>query len=192
MTAPGRLKLDFLSCGPLGPMPTTNVILPTSNGEDCHASGSFVYQEAVIGSEEPLRALVAPERFGAYLRFLMDEARTYVTESHRHATYVIKALKRILALMSAFGDHARVDTIRKTLNRPEIESVVTQVRLQELDAMRTALPDVVPSRFERQIDNLRDSASTVTSQDVQEALALARELAASLIEETEDEFAEYA
>nr|GFD52715.1 hypothetical protein [Tanacetum cinerariifolium] len=82
-------------------MPTTSVILPTSDGEDGKANESFAYQEAVIGTERPLRALVAPRRFGEYLRFLQDNARYYVGLSDNHPPLAIKALKRILALMSA-------------------------------------------------------------------------------------------
>lgn len=190
--APARLKLDFMSSGALGPMPTTNVILPTSDGEDGQAESSFAYQEVVIGSDEPLRALVAPSRFGAYLRFLAKNAREYVDDSGENPQYAIKALKRMLALVAALGDRARVDAITKTLNRPEIEDVVTKVRIQELDSMRPHLPEAASARFGRQIDDLRNSAALITEEEVQEALALARELATSLIEEAESELTEYA
>jgi hypothetical protein len=98
----------------------------------------------------------------------------------------------MLALVAALGDRPRVEAITKTLNRPEIEEVVRKVRIQELDSMRPHLPEAASARFGRQIDDLRNSADLITDEDVQEALALARELATSLIEEAESELAEYA
>ncbi|MBY4639843.1 hypothetical protein K6L44_07550 [Gluconacetobacter entanii] len=192
MAEPARLKLDFMSTGVLGPMATTNVVLPTSDGEDHSAGDSFVYQEVVIGSNEPLRVLVAPSRFGAYLRFLMENARKYITDSVNSPHYAIKALKRILALMSALGDRSRVGDITEILNRPEIEEIVNKVRVQELESMRPNLQGPASTRFGQKIDDLQDSTSHVTDADVNEALSLARELALSLIEETESEFREYA
>lgn len=190
--APARLKLDFMSCGRLGPMPTTSVILPTADGEDGCASESFAYQEAVIGANAPLRALVKPERFGEYLRFLREQARDYVAGSSDQPRYAIKALKRLLALRAALGDRDEVDAIVAKLNRPEIEEVVQRIRLDELLAMRRHLPRDTPSRFADQIAALESAPSLISAGEVEEALALAHTLAVALLEETERDFAEYA
>ena len=189
---PARLKLDFMSCGKLGPMPTTNVILPTSDGEDVAADQSFAFQEAVVCGEAPLRSLIRPARFGDYLLFLKDQARHYVNEGDEKASFAIKALKRLLALKAALGDRAEVDAIVERLNRPEIEEVVQRIRLDELLAMRPRLPEGVPARFTEQIQELESKPSHASSRDVEDALSAARKLAAVLLEEAERDFAEYA
>lgn len=189
---PARLKLDFMSCGKLGPMPTTNVILPTSDGEDGAADQSFAFQEAVVCGEAPLRSLIKPARFGDYLLFLKDQARHYVNEGDKKASFAIKALKRLLALKAALGDHTEVDAIVERLNRPEIEEVVQRIRLDELLAMRPHLPKGVPARFTEQIQELELKPSHASSRDVEDALSAARKLAAVLLEEAERDFAEYA
>ena len=188
----GRLKLDFMSCGILGPMPTTNMILATTDGEDGSASESFAYQEAIIGADVPLHSLVGPERFGAYLLFLRDQARKYLDESSETPQYAIKALKRLLALKSALGDGQDVDIIVEKLNRPEIEEVVLRIRVDELLEIRPHLPHDVPQRFTGQIDALVAESSLLTAEDIEQVMNAARELAEALLDETETDIAEYA
>lgn len=189
---PGRLKLDFMSCGTLGPMATTSVILPTTDGEDGCAEESFAYQEAVIGVDAPLRVLVRPDRFGAYLNFLRIQARGYVDGSTETPRYAIKALKRLLALKAALGDHDEVDAIVEQLNRPEIEEVVQRIRLDELLLMRPHLPEGTPAFFGHSIADLEATPSSASVDDVSHALVAAQALATALLEEAERDFAEYA
>lgn len=192
MDDPQRLKLDFMSCGQLGPMPTTNVILPNEDGGDGQSSQTFAYQEAVVGGAEPYRALVDPINFGRYLRFLQTEIHKYIDLSNENPIYAVKALKRVLSLLLASGYHDEVNQVVSQLNRPEIEGVVEQMRLEELIKMQNFLPNTTPSHFTDGIKSLSKKNGISNKRQTQEVLLAVRDLATSFLAQFENDCREYA
>lgn len=186
---PGRLKMDFISNGGLGVLPTTNVILATKSGEDGEAQFSHAYQEAVIFADGPIRQLVSPERLGAYLSFLRGQVSHYASEDDPKAT--VKALKRVLSLLLFLG-YEGTDQVIELLKREEFSLVVNGTRLKELRDMECHLSAASLDRFRDAIQALEEDCGGMVTEDLTDALEAAREYTRLTIEAIDQDFAQYA
>lgn len=134
------IKLDFVSNSALGVLPTTTLVLKTS-GEDGAAGKSFAYQEAVVGGADPVRALINPERLGAYIWWLKTEAPALLraTEPTLQSKKAVKALKRCLSLYLMVEKPEIADDILSRLGERVVHEVVLGSRLKELKEMAEAM-----------------------------------------------------
>lgn len=185
---PVRLKMDFVTDGALGILPTTNVILPTTQGEDGEAHQSHAYQEAVIAGGSPVRSLVSPARLGAYLSFLCHHVSQLLEKEDAKSS--VKALKRVLSLLLFLG-YDNTDRVIALLEREELSLVVNRTRLEELRKMEPHLPAPLAEKFRPAIRGLESSCVDVARDDVEEALEAARAYARATVARITEDLGEY-
>jgi len=185
-----RIKLDFVSNGVLGLLPTTSVVIATRD-DNIAARHSFAYQEAVVAGPGPVRNLVSPNRFGEYVNWLRSEVRRLATPTGVRDGYPIKALKRALSLMLIAGREAETAELIERLHNSELATIVLRVRVEELERMLSDLPDALSERFAAPLDDLKDGLEEVTDQELDQALDAARELAIASLDLVEAEFQTY-
>ncbi|MCW3101520.1 MAG: hypothetical protein JWL77_7138 [Chthonomonadaceae bacterium] len=190
---PARLKLDFVTDGSLGLLPTTSVVLATTSGEDGAADQSFAYQEAVILGLAPVRVLVSAKRLGTYADWLRSEVRKLVEGTHEHQSEQapIKALKRCLSLLLMLGRFDEAETVLKELANTVLADVVFAVRLDELRQMAN---DYVEGGTElaARIAEIGDARPLPSRQLQQAALASANDVAISMLMDIDAWFEEVA
>lgn len=185
-----RIKLDFVSNGALGLMPTTSVVIATED-DDVASRHSFAYQEAVVAGRAPVRNLVSPERFGEYVNWLRGEVRRLAAPSGGRDGYPIKALKRALSLLLIADREEDTADIIARLHNSELSTIVLHVRVEELERMLGDLPDGLSDRFAAPLKELKDGFDEVTDQEIDQALDAARELALASLDLVEEEFRTY-
>lgn len=187
------LKLDFISNGELGVFPTSSVVLAT-RGEDGAAHRSFAYQEAVVAGGHPVRMLVRPDRFGAYVDWLCEQIRYYVEQDIENpfSNFPVKALKRSLSLMLITGYHDDADRIITHLRGSELSTIVKRIRLKELEALSSYIGKPASASLQEKLDMLRAEVKNTTEMDCRQALDHAREVARTSLELVELDIDAYA
>lgn len=186
-----RVKLDFVSIGALGLLPTTSVVIATAD-DDVAARHSFAYQEAVVAGRAPVRNLISPERFGEYVNWLRGEVRKLATPTGVRDGYPIKALKRALSLLLIANREEDTADLIERLHNSELSTIVLQVRVEELERMLDDLPDGLSDRFAAPLKELKDGFDEVIDHEIDTALNAACELASASLDLVEEEFRTYA
>lgn len=185
-----KIKLDLVSNGPLGAMPTTSVVLPLGSDRELgNAQESFVFQEAVIDEKGPPRALLNPAGFAGYCNWLLEEARSLTTDTSGKAATVRapKALKRLLSLLLAIGDSETVEEVLENLEAGHIHQVVRNGRIAELHDFAALAGEDVRSHIEklaRELANRHDVGS-LGDAEVEEAAEITLAIGATVIEQLE-------
>lgn len=167
------IKLDFVSNTDLGLFPTTSLVLALgADREAGNADESFTYQEAVICDDHAPRSLVRPESIGEYLKFLIENSRSWLqsesgASEKKRAT---KALKRLLSAALLMGETRLVESVVDGLAHPAVAEVTIRLRVEELHELLSYMPEGSAAPLRAKVD-----AQAASLQFSTEALAMAVE-----------------
>lgn len=183
-----RMKLDLIAdAGALGIVPLTNVVLPIGDDpESGNAHSSFVYQEAVLAmGGPPVRGLLDPAAFGAYLRWLRTQVQHYGADAALAETPIgaLKALKRTLSFFLAIGLEELVQETIEILNSPEVEALLLALRREETLSLAGRLPDPAGASWSRRIAS--ETTKPATGEECAATAAALGVLVRSFVQEVE-------